>query len=359
MLKTYWRLLGLFILIGLGIIWWLDFCSNGKDALEKRTGAAAMLYEQAFIQKQRSRIWNPLRLQEVLIIDSTRAVFYNPIMIKIAQENIYVLDWAVQKILKIHSTGEYQLAIGNGKGNGPGEFANISDFDISGSYIYVCDPVLGKIDCFDTKTGAYVKTITPKTALDRIHFAANEYYLGKPASASGSLVNLYDSENLLVKMYFADLPWKAGDNLLTDGYLISNRRNFAIFAFYNSGLFCGINMERQESTFLARSIKEHPFPELAALPGGFMLPRGSSTTNFSASAAKDKLYLFSEVIQESATDFSILDVYDLMSGVYRYSLKITGRYKSIQVTDDYIYALTSFAIRKYQWKTDDENIGSL
>ena len=78
-------------------------------------------------------------------------MFGNTIYVNADQEgNIYVTDWDRKHIRKFDSQGKYLFTMGK-KGQGPGEFANISvaRFDKSGN-IYVLDVSSRKMVTFDS-----------------------------------------------------------------------------------------------------------------------------------------------------------------------------------------------------------------
>ncbi len=74
--------------------------------------------------------------------DKTDIFLYNPgILLVDSQGNIYVADWAINKVQKFSPSGEHMTTYGNsGDGTGPGELLSITDFGIAGdTTAYVVD----------------------------------------------------------------------------------------------------------------------------------------------------------------------------------------------------------------------------
>ncbi len=92
----------------------------------------------------------PIQLETVddaLIANSTQGV--------ICEEDIYIFDIRLGKVVNFSIAGEYKGLVGV-KGNGPGEYVELRDFCIAGNYIYILD--YKKIHCFDRTTREFVES---------------------------------------------------------------------------------------------------------------------------------------------------------------------------------------------------------
>jgi len=76
--------------------------------------------------------------------------------------NIFVIDYStfyIHKFSLSNDTKGYKHSyFGNGKGKGPGEFINPTDFDIYKGKIYITDPANGCIEVYSTN-GKYLERI--------------------------------------------------------------------------------------------------------------------------------------------------------------------------------------------------------
>lgn len=86
---------------------------------------------------------------------SNDAVFSEISKCQIFDGCIYILDFMVTKTVKVFKmNGEYLFTVGK-KGNGPGEFMRVMDFDVNSSGIYTLDRNQRKISHFSL-TGAFI-----------------------------------------------------------------------------------------------------------------------------------------------------------------------------------------------------------
>lgn len=91
----------------------------------------------------------------VLNDSSNDAVFSEISKCQIYDGCIYILDFMVTKTVKVFKmNGDYLFTVGK-KGNGPGEFIRVMDFDVNSSGIYTLDRSLRKISHFSL-TGEFI-----------------------------------------------------------------------------------------------------------------------------------------------------------------------------------------------------------
>ncbi|WP_270437586.1 6-bladed beta-propeller [Bacteroides bouchesdurhonensis] len=92
----------------------------------------------------------PIQLESVddaLIASSTQGI--------IDEENIYIFDLRLGKVVNFSATGKYKGLVGT-RGNGPGEYVELRDFCVAGDYIYLLD--YKKIHCFNRSTREFVES---------------------------------------------------------------------------------------------------------------------------------------------------------------------------------------------------------
>lgn len=94
----------------------------------------------------------PIQLETVddaLIANCTQGIIH--------ENDIYIFDIRLGKIVNFSITGEYKGGVGI-KGSGPGEYVELRDFCIAGNYIYILD--YKKIHCFNRSTREFVESWT-------------------------------------------------------------------------------------------------------------------------------------------------------------------------------------------------------
>jgi hypothetical protein len=97
--------------------------------------------------------------------------------------NFYVTDWDRKKIQKFDTEGKYLLTIGR-KGQGPGEFGNLSvaRFDKNG-HIYVTDIANRRISFFDTD-GKYLRQINIPAVFEGLYMNSKGYFISSCSKQS-------------------------------------------------------------------------------------------------------------------------------------------------------------------------------
>lgn len=154
-LEKYWFLPMLFLL--------LSTCSNNnkssRDTLTRaRVGNSTLIQlgeiEQSVKFNELTDSIQYVVLQSIdngstFIGDIDKIIYHN--------DRFYVLDTRLAKGLFCFSaTGVHLFSI-NGRGNGPGEFIKIADFDIREGFIHLYDEGNGRLSIFDLE-GTYLKT---------------------------------------------------------------------------------------------------------------------------------------------------------------------------------------------------------
>jgi hypothetical protein len=138
------------------------------------------------------------------------AVFFNTD----DEGNFYVTDWDKKRIQKYSPDGEFLLTIGR-KGQGPGEFGNLSParFDKDNN-IYVTDIVNQRISFFD-KGGKYLKQIKLPDVFEDLYVNSRGYFV------SSSSLRLDDEESFGWKIVFGLFDDKF--NLVSEFYSEEHR----------------------------------------------------------------------------------------------------------------------------------------
>ena len=88
-----------------------------------------------------------IKFRKIKTIDLEPLKIYQPLNIKVVDsENIYLLDYSVQAVKKIYIKNLDVMNIGKGKGKGPGELINITDYFIDNNQnIWIVDGGLNSV----------------------------------------------------------------------------------------------------------------------------------------------------------------------------------------------------------------------
>jgi len=162
-------------------------------------------------QKTHKRVYckSSPRLLYKLAFDSTTidSIVYRPTFCKFDQAgNIYVMDYStfyIHKFSPVKNSNRYtHTYFGRGKGKGPGEFVNPTDFKIHNDKIYIADPSNGCIEVYSTE-GKFVKWIilSDHRVPQRLAIVNDRLIVEPEAHTQGDLFYLYDYSGNLVSSF--------------------------------------------------------------------------------------------------------------------------------------------------------------
>jgi len=310
-------------------------------------------------QKSGERIFtNPPEHQHK--INLTELEIFGPLIMRVAHDRgIALYDYATfNGYFFPPDNYSSPVSIGDGKGGGPREFVNPTDtaFDNEGN-IWIADPQQGRISVW-RRDGDLLRTINPAPRQPhRIALTANrciifgsggDHTLFKIADVDGNKIDTI--ENIGSDM----LGW-----IFTyEGYLTSDRRGFVY-----TGLWYGIIRKYTEDGELVYSRGTiDPVgpakPEHRTIEGTrvVMAPRDAPMATLSSYIANEKLYLLSP--DNNDNNIRMIDVYELSTGDYRYSIPLPERTRFIGITGNTLISLEGrdeepfFVISVYRLNND-------
>ncbi len=121
--------------------------------------------------------------------------------------HLFAYDIQANQVVQFDSLGFVSNRYGFGHGRGPGEFAQMSRFDVSSDMIAVADPILKRISYFDRLDGSLITTKPTKYHATGIVFVSD----------SGGVALLHTMQDSLVYYYPFESPTYASAWKL-DGY---------------------------------------------------------------------------------------------------------------------------------------------
>lgn len=310
-------------------------------------------------QKSGERIFtNPPEHQHK--INLTELEIFGPMIMRVAHDGgIALYDYAIfNGYFFPPDNYSSPVSIGDGKGGGPREFVNPTDiaFDTEGN-IWIADPQQGRISIW-SRTGDLLRTINPAPRQPhRIALTGNrciifgsgtDHTLFKITDIDGNKIDTIESIGSDI------LGW-----IFTyEGYLTSHRRGFVY-----TGLWYGIIRKYTEDGELLYSRGTiDPVgpakPEHRTIEGTrvVMAPRDAPMATLSSYIANEKLYLLSP--DNNDNNIRMIDVYELSTGDYRYSIPLPERTRFIGITENTLISLEGrdeepfFVISVYRLNND-------
>jgi hypothetical protein len=238
-----------------------------------------------------------------------------------AAECVYVLDWSERSVKKYGPDGEFILQFGYGEGKAPGEFTNLSDFDVApdGS-VWACDPVNGLITVFE-KDGSLRTTLRPDRSPHRIALLDSETWAVMSSPVGSRIFRVQGSGGRTVAEYGVLMDQQMRLGIALDGRIAATGSGGFAYAAYRAGILA-VTTDRGDSIGVYRQTLEHGgLPDvLVSRSGGAEYARtdpDAPVVTRSISCVDGEIHLL--VGTDDRPDGAVMDVYDVAEGCYRYS----------------------------------------
>ncbi|MFZ5517090.1 MAG: 6-bladed beta-propeller [Candidatus Zhuqueibacterota bacterium] len=170
--KPMYTILFLFIILLLLAI----VCSKNKEKTEKKVDHFLEANRKILIKTQLKykREFFAVSLDSLISInlENLENVLYIPLFCRFDDDgNLFLMDRTTFQIHKFSTNNNWTNYIhsvfGNGKGEGPGEFMNPTDFKVFKNRLFITDQQTGAIEIYSTD-GNYLKRITTEARADYI-----------------------------------------------------------------------------------------------------------------------------------------------------------------------------------------------
>lgn len=257
-------------------------------------------------------------------------------------ENLYVADGSILKVLKFSKEGKLEKVYGRGGGKGPGEFTNISDVKVDSiNNIYVLDKMNMRISAFD-RDNTFL-------SLQKISFLAGKISVVSPMiidvvgfgfTYKGELIyryNLADQQNSFIERYVSRLNDKKTEEGMRIGNLNCMKRSKSgdlYFSYYYPYYLIKYSPER-EPEWKITGKRKLPRPEYSG-----------SRNNVKSSSGIDEMILFEREnlvglivsINKNENRKYFLDFYEMNEGSYFGSVSLNelgiGFIRNIETDDN-------------------------
>lgn len=263
---------------------------------------------------------------------------FNPLSVRTdLRGNIYILDFSIPGIIKISYDGKTITSFGKGKGKGPGELLNPTDFFIDNNQnIWVVDPVLGEVIKFNNK-GTLIDIFKISIPAYRIVvFSPIEYLL--VVNNFKRLFQIYESGNLKDEFGNIISEQEKYSILLSGIIAIDNRQNI-YYVTDRSNLFFSFSKEGKERFTTLTIGGDKILPKINMQPSGFIsLPR--TFTNLDIKAYDNEIMILGRNINKKIKN-TYLDIYSVSNGLYKNTITIPEKVLSFDIRGDSIYLINN------------------
>ncbi len=347
---TTGRFFGLLsVLVVAGAIFGHNY-SGGLTTVRPEYGAALQgateqpSSERDFQQTEAKRLWTIGGDQT----NGDGALLYGSLQVKVGPaEDVYVLDLGDLSIKRFSPDGELLRRYGNGKGQGPGEFAVITDFSIRRpGELWVADDSNGRISVFDRESGDLLRTLRPDAPAYRVLPQTDGRFALLHAYQTDSLFTTFDPQGLRNSSFGHFIADQAAHPLVLDGWIDADGAGGFVYAGRYASLLGRYAMDGTQR-YLRETIAPIPLPRLKSNKTGTMwVDQDAWPSAWAMSVATDEIHLLT-TIERRLEKVGVLDSYRITDGTYLYSRRLPERCGSVVVTDAHLYTVTETSVSKW------------
>jgi len=267
--------------------------------------------------------------------------------------NIFVLDWGERKVKEFSPAGTFVGAYGRGEGKGPGEFLNLTDFDIGEDRsVWTCDPVNGLVTIFNRK-GDVIRTIRPGTPMHRIALVNRDQCVLMASPSGDRLFSVYDGNGRLLRQFGVFIRNQRQLGIVLDGHITSLGRDRIVYAPFRSGVMAVSRAGVDTTEVCVETISHGGFPGVLSMKSGDTeyshVDPAAPVVSRSVSALRDDVYLLAGTGGTQGN--AVVDVYAAQTGVYRYSYTLPAEASFLCVTEDRAYAVVDMVVAVWAVET--------
>lgn len=340
--------LGLLIFVGLII----GHFASDNDRFVKviHNQATAQKLPSAKPQNSENRRFKPANAMKVFTIGlGSEDALFNPYWVKVDKfKNIYILDGGDFTIKKFSPEGRFSNRFGKGKGQGPGELLNPTDFTVAmNGDVWICDPIAGIITIFNPD-GSIKQTIRLKSLPQRIVLLNCGDFIIMPAIPITHLFEKYNAAGKLQSSFGSLLPNQDELHLLIDGWIEIGNDNALYFTFVRAGLI-GSFSSQGVLRFFVETIDRIPLPkiEVFAKGSGMRIDQKAPLAALSMNVIDSTIYILSWAGSIGRKGM-VVDTYRTADGAYLESFEIPEKCRFAYFTEKSIYTVEDTTVTK--WK---------
>lgn len=291
------------------------------------------------------RSFKEIKFRKIQTIDLEPLKIYQPGNLKVLDsENIYLLDFSVPAVKKINIKNLDVMNIGKGKGKGPGELINPTDYFIDNNQnIWIVDGGLNSVLKFNSKN-EFQQSLKSNHLIYRgaISSEGNIFLI----SSSGKNLFLKYNQDSLVNSFGQIISQQERYGILLSGKVEIDKANNLFFATDRSNLLVSYNTNGK-LRFATNTITGSnllPKPEIIK-NDLIVLPKTFTTLDIKSNNEYICLLNTSRINNET---ISYIDFYNANTGLYSYSIRIPHRVISFAFYNDILYLLDEFRINLFK-----------
>ena len=270
---------------------------------------------------------------------------------------VYVLEWSERCVKKFGPGGQFLVQFGYGEGKAPGEFTNLSDFDVApdGS-LWACDPVNGLITVFNAD-GSVRTTMRPDRPPHRIALLHGDTCAVMSSPVGNRMFRLHGPAGQTISECGVLMDQQARLGIALDGRIAATGSGGFAYAAYRAGILA-VTSDRGDSVAAFRETLEHGgLPDVLVSRSGeaeyARTDPDAPVVTRGISCVDGNLHLLLGVDDSPLN--AVMDVYDARTGSYRYSYDLPGDALAACVTRTRLAVVSDTAVTL--WERIDSSSG--
>jgi hypothetical protein len=344
MKRLFFPLLATSAVVGIGLGGLLEHSNKSRlDAAFADTPETRQLREQPTKERQ----WRKVAYRREWTLTNTPAApLYGPLTGRAGDDgSFYLLDSGDLAVKKVDAAGKLVQSYGEGKGQGPGEFASLTDFAVApGGEVWAADASNGRLSVFspDGRVARTVRLESPpyRLALEPKGFDVL-YMLSKPV-----LFGRYGADDALRGSFGTFLKDQGVNAMLLDGWVAAIPGGGFVYVARYVGLLAAYDGEGRQR-FLVGTLQRPPLPKIVQGSQGRMwVDREAPWAAAGLSVTRDGIHVLG-FFQSGLKKIGSIDTYDLRDGSYLHSRSVPESCNSVVVTDRAVYTIKDVTVTRW------------
>ncbi|MEA2560936.1 MAG: SMP-30/Gluconolactonase/LRE-like region [Acidobacteriota bacterium] len=248
-------------------------------------------------QETSERVWKEAEFERVATVQMGLPTLLRPG----PGGNVYVLDSSRSRVLQLSPEGRILTTYGDPALGNPTDVAVGADGEV-----WVCDLDHNSIAVFD---GRRARRIDLDPPIGRLALSPKGFVATGIAGGEG-LFRRYSKDGTPEGSFGALFPEELQTSIAADGWIVPGADGF-FYPFRNAGLLASYTWDGR-LRFFRQTIDPVPLPKVRVDTAGRQSVPDATLVSISSSVVEDNLFVL--------TGERVLDVYDVETGSYRYSL---------------------------------------
>jgi len=313
-------------------------------------------------QDRTKRLFPEITFERLRVLgDRPETFLNNPDFVRLGPDgSVYVFDRGTSQVIRFDpETGQILQRYGHGPGQGPGEFAMVSDFEVDREgRVYVCDAENGRISLF-APDGRLLASLAPKRPPYHLALLSGQRLVVEPLDPyNDALFELYrlESQNGSYRLVYLGrfgefLERQEAVSLLLDG-LITGADSFFVYTPRRIGWIAAFR-PNGDLKYYRTTIEPVPIPKLIRQGSVTRVDRSAPRSTYATSVDRQHVYL--DKGPNADKSFYQIDVYDAQTGTYRFTIPFPERAGLLHVHDSLIYAVQDTVVTIWRWQIQSDH----